>query len=123
MSISIRSETREKYIYLACEGRYTHEDWLRVYEVALSLAQKDHRPAVLIDARNLEGEPPTVIERFNQSCYLAFLQRSIQVNLLLVGQEPMIDPRRFGETVLLNRGGKGWAFTSLEDAIDLIQRA
>lgn len=78
---------------------------------------------VLFDGRRLVGNPKT-IERFY---YGKFVAQKVQESLrrgvssapkfAYVLREPVLDPKRFGETVAVNRGMLVKTFDNLEDAL------
>jgi hypothetical protein len=78
---------------------------------------------VLFDGRKLTGKPET-IERFYYGEFAAqtvanFAERGVSraTQFAYVLREPVLDPKRFGETVAVNRGMFVKAFDSLEDAL------
>lgn len=116
MSIDTRIELKVNYIYLRCSGTFEQNAVLELYGHAIQIAVQEGRKAVLIDARDLAGEPPTTMERYEQGVLLAE-HNSRGILIVVVGKEPIIDPNRFGETVAVNRGVRGKAFTDLDEAI------
>jgi hypothetical protein len=77
---------------------------------------------VLFDGRKLTGEPETM-ERFYYGEFAAkavvrFADRgvSLATKFAYVLEEPVLDPRRFGETVAVNRGMLVKTFDNLDDA-------
>jgi len=76
------------------------------------------KKSVLIDLRAVKGTPPDIYERFILGVETVKIQRKNKtiVTIVIVGNEPMIDPERFGETVALNRGGIGKVFINIEEA-------
>jgi len=106
------------YERLTCHGIYTKEAILTIIDDACIIAINKGRKAVLIDFRAVEGTPPDILERFILGVETVRTQRKHKyiVTLAIVGNEPMIDPKRFGEIVALNRGGIGKVFTNIEEA-------
>ena len=77
---------------------------------------------VLIDARQVVGDPEP-LERFYYGRYVAEAVRQavnrtgIEVpRFAYVLHEPMLDPKRFGETVAVNRGMRLKAFDDMKKA-------
>ncbi len=116
MSIDVQFEVKADYVYLRCRGTFKLKAVLEVYEKAFRVAAQESRKAVLVDGRDLEGEPPTTMERYEQGVYLAE-HNPLRILIAVVGKEPMVERRRFGETVGRNRGATGQAFTDLDEAI------
>ena len=78
---------------------------------------------VLVDGRQIEGDP-TTIQRF---LYGSFAAEAVASHIrygkvaqipqfAYVLQEPVLDPERFGETVALNRGLWVKVFENIDDA-------
>ena len=44
------------------------------------------------------------------------------VAIAVVGNEPLMDPKRLGELVALNRGGRGKGFTDYDEAINWLEQ-
>jgi len=110
--------SKSSYVRLTCRGTYTQESLLRTLDDACILTlNKGHR-SVLIDVRAVKGTPPDIYERFIIGVETVRIQRKNKtiVTIVIVGNEPMIDPKRFGETVALNRGGIGKVFTNIGEA-------
>lgn len=78
---------------------------------------------VLLDWRQLKGEP-SLVERYifsvaaSEQLLRAYDAGECRgVRFALVGEEPLIDNRRFGETVALNRSVNVMVTTNLEEAL------
>ena len=78
---------------------------------------------VLFDGRKLVGKPETM-ERFYYGAFAAeavmgFADRGVSLGtkFAYVLKEPVRDPRRFGETVAVNRGMHMRTFETLEPAL------
>lgn len=126
MSISFTIEdTNPAFIRLVCRGAYARDALLAVFDQAIDIAIKMHRGAVLIDVRDVSGTPPDTFERYQLGAGGARIQRDKRplVIAAMVGDEPMIDPKRLGEIVFRNRGGVGKVFTSMQDAITWLEES
>ena len=117
-SIEFQVERRASYAYVRCRGTYSLEALLHVNEAALDAAAHESLKAALVDLRDVGGGPPTTLERYEFGVHMAKLQSDPGRRLLLavVGHEPMVDPRRFGEIVARNRGAVGRVFTDIDEA-------
>jgi hypothetical protein len=124
MTIEIQAEKKARYLHIRCRGEYRPGALLDVYKKAFRMAEREGMPGVLIDIRDLGGDPPTLMERFEQSNQVAEMQVNSgkRIGIVIVGREPMIDPERFGETVALNRGATGGVFTDLNAAVAWIEK-
>lgn len=124
MSIESQVELHANYVHISCRGTFNVDAMLEVYESAFRIAASKDRKAVLVDIRGLQGEPPTIMERYKQGLHVAKKQQESGMSILIavVGNDPMIDPRKFGETVGRNRGAIGRVFTDIDEAVDWIER-
>lgn len=108
------------YVCLRCTGTCSSNSELtQVFRDALDAAHEHKRFKVLIDANNVKGQLST-LDRYKGASFLSEQNLSGPVRvttIAIVGQEPLIDPGRFGETVARNRGVNGRVFTDLDKAI------
>ena len=116
MSIEYQVEVQEDYVCLRCKGAYDLKSAKEVFNQAYRITAQQQLNAVLIDVREIAGNPPSTMERFDLGVLIGE-HRDSGICLALVGTEPILDPRRFGETVALNRGGWGKGFTDIDEAI------
>ena len=120
MSIEVDISVEPDYVCLRCTGTYSLAELKRVYQSAVDAALEYDRSRVLIDANGVTGHVP-IVERFETSKFMAerIRQRALGkiTRISFVGQEPLIDKSRFGETVARNRGVNGKVTTSLDEAI------
>ena len=120
MTISFTvDEEHPAFVRLACRGVYTRDALLSVFLQGIDGAASRNRRAVLVDIRGVEGTPPGIFERYELGVGAARTQREKTplIIIAVVGDEPMIDPKRLGEIVFLNRGGIGKVFTEVDEAI------
>jgi hypothetical protein len=115
VSIKIQVEHKGAYVLLHCRGTFTLESALEVFERALESAEREGVGAVLVDAREVGGGPPSTTDRYELGKYIA--EHGGGTRVAVVGSELLIDPARFGELVAVNRGAAGKAFTELTDAV------
>ena len=101
---------------LRCSGAYDLESAKEMFNQAYRITAQQRFNAVLVDAREVAGSTPSTMERFELGVFVAE-HRASGICLALVGTEPILDPRRFGETVALNRGGWGKGFTDFDEAV------
>ena len=95
-------------------------------DVFQALIQHGHQK-VLIDCRRLKGEM-TTLERFVHATFAvqemnesAAAGVSRATRFAYVGEEPLIDRARFGETVALNRGLNVMVAVSMEKALQWLE--
>jgi hypothetical protein len=117
MSVIVTAEVRATHVRLHCLGVFDFSSALMLLDQAFELARQTGLEAVLIDARELEGAP-TTMERYHWGVQIATRSAAgPRIRIAVVGNEPIIDPDRFGEIVATNRGASGRAFTDLQEAI------
>ena len=112
MSLTIDFEPRKQYLRATVHGSYTLRSAQDVYDQAIKTAVAVGQSRILIDASAATGAP-TQDERYMLGLFVAAEQRilasrvpPLEVQVAVVGQRPLVDPDRFGETVAVNRGAK-----------------
>ncbi|MGA8261340.1 MAG: STAS/SEC14 domain-containing protein [Arenicellales bacterium] len=118
MSVEIEIIVNADYVCLRCTGTCSSVSELKqVFENAIDAARRSHRPKVLIDANGVTGQLTTA-DRYEGASFLSGQRIGGKIGAIaVVGQEPLIDPARFGETVARNRGVNGRVFSDLDEAI------
>ena len=111
MELKIEIEPRETYLYICVKGNYEINKAKELLRDAIEAAAKHALNKVLVDFREMEGNPPTQMDRYNCASFMAELLLEMRVTLYLpilrfayVGIAPFFDPSGFGETVAANRG-------------------
>ncbi len=107
------------YLLVKAHGVFSKDDLLVVAEKLLRMAMEENLKQILFDARELEGSPPTTFERFEMGKAFVAMQRSWKekIKCAFVGKMPIVDPKRFSETVVVNRGGFLAVFTDISEAV------
>ena len=123
MSVSIEVRADPAVLYVAGSGQFTFADARLRFLQMLDAVDRNKATKVLFDGRQVKGKPET-IERFwygefaaqavNRYMIEGAVRRAPQFAYVL--HEPVLDPKRFGETVAVNRGMWVKAFDNLEDA-------
>ncbi len=122
MMLEIRAEAG--FLRATATGEFSMEDAKRTFLEMLDAVAHHRAEKILMDGRKLKGEPKT-IERFLYGSFAAHAvathlkpgaPRAPQFAYLL--QEPVLDPKRFGETVAVNRGMWVKSFDNLGDALE-----
>jgi hypothetical protein len=118
MGIQFELDVKSNYICLSCTGKFTTDSFLKVIKDGLQLAEENEVVAMVVDVRGLEGKAPSTMQRFDIGAAVPGMQRKREtlIHIAVVGDEPMIDSRRFGETVAVNRGALGKVFTDFDEA-------
>lgn len=119
MNTELWAELKPEYLYLHCRGSFEIKDALKIIDNAFAIAEIEGLDAVLVDVMNLGGPTPTTLERYDLGVYAADQQasRCKCIRIAVVGEEPMIDPYRFGETVARNHGAVAGVFTDYAAAM------
>lgn len=118
LTISIESG----FIVARASGEFSLAEAKRIFLELLDTTEKHGLQKILFDGREITREP-TDMERFGYAEYAAksvavFMQcnRGINLKFAYVLLPPVLDLRKFGETVALNRGMLVKSFDNLDDA-------
>ena len=123
MGLLYKIEPQPGYLLMTCEG-YFEPSLIDQFTNQIIEACKKHRPSnFLIDNRQVEGEMSTM-DRYNLSMVSAkkYLDEKLtgripSCRFAFVGNHPLVDPKRFGETVAVNRGLNVKVFTDIKEAL------
>lgn len=125
MNIDINISIEPNHVYLRCAGPYSLTGAKRVFQTAVEVASESDRSRVLIDAFGITGHIPT-LDRFQIAVFLTectATQSLVRLSrIAVVGDEPLIDPDRFGETVAVNRGINAKAMKSLDEGVEWLNQ-
>ena len=117
MSINTQTKIMGDTLLVNAHGFFTKDGLLEAAEKSLNIAIRENLKKILFDASELEGKPPTTMERLEMSEAFSKMQRDKGIiKTAFVGKEPIVDPERFGETVAVNRGGLIAVFTDISEA-------
>jgi hypothetical protein len=113
MSLSFTATTQADHVRIDVSGTYSPESVVLVFERAFQRAAEDGVDALLMDVRQVTGQPPTLAERYELANKVSELQaaRQPRIRFAMLGHEPMIHAERFGEIIATNRGAVVKAFT------------
>lgn len=119
MSIKLSMQEKPHYLHVICSGEFEPDAFIDACREALAFASENRIAAVVIDGRTLTGEFISIIDRFKIGEEFARLQHGLPFisRVAVIGNEPLVDPGRFAETVAVNRGAFGRVFTDMEKAI------
>lgn len=114
--------TEPDVVVAQVSGEFSLPEAKRVFLELLDTTEKNGLQKILFDGREITTAP-TDMERFGYAEYAAksvavFMQRNRGVSLKFayVLLPPVLDPKKFGETVALNRGMLVKSFDNLDDA-------
>ena len=109
--------------YVTLYGDFEIEAAKRAYSQALGECTDGGPCRLLIDARMLDGRPTTV-DRYDFGEHVARENAAFQesgraatLQVALVCEVPMLDHRRFGQTVATNRGAWVMATERMDEAV------
>jgi hypothetical protein len=122
LDIVLEIRLESEFLNVGAIGEFSLQEAKRTFLEMLEAVARYKVEKVLFDGRRLTGDPKTM-ERFYYGEFAAdsvfkFRDRGVSPasKFAYVLKEPVLDPRRFGETVAVNRGMYVKAFDNLEDA-------
>jgi hypothetical protein len=124
MAIDFKMEKKGDYLLVTCEGPFMGKGLEDVHQQALDYAIAEGLRAILVDTTGLHGYSPTTMERFGFGKAIAEMQRRSRsaIWIAFVGREPIVDSERFGESVVVNRGGFAKVFEDTDEAAAWIRK-
>jgi len=122
LAITLQVDHDRGLVCVVYSGQFDLVEAQRTFDEILAAVVENHLKKVLVDGRQIVGDPEP-LERFYYGRYVAdavakAVNRSrIEVpRFAYVLKEPVLDPKRFGETVAVNRGTRVKAFDDLKQA-------
>jgi len=122
LASTVSAEQHENYLRIALTGNWDSSSLGPTADKILALCEKHQTREILMDVRNLEGNP-NAFDRFAMATlftakYFAarLANRVPPCRFAVIGKEPLVDRKRFEETVDVNRGLPVKTFTDLEEA-------
>jgi hypothetical protein len=126
MSMILEIRAEPGFLQAEVAGNFSLEEAKRTFREMLEAVVRHRVKKVLFDGRKLVGNP-TTMERFY---YGEFVANSVArlgdlsaTQFAYVLTEPVLDPRRLGAIVAMNRGMFVKAFDSLEEALGWLRIA
>lgn len=112
------------YLRVVATGEFLLDEAKRTFLEVLDAVAEHGAEKVLIDGREIDGEP-TTMQRFFYGEFAAQATAEFKRQRALaeapkfayVLVEPVLDPERFGETVAVNRGMRVKVFENPEEAL------
>jgi hypothetical protein len=124
VGMSLKTSAEAECLYATVAGEFSLEEAEKTFLEILDAVAQHRYEKVLFDGREVSGKP-TDMQRFY---YGEFVARAVVDFTEQTGlpspkfayalEEPVLDPRRFGENVAANRGMHVRAFDNLEDALE-----
>ena len=130
MGMTLRIDAGSSLLRVIAIGEFSLAEAERTFIEMLDAVVQHKKEKILFDGRQLTGDP-NLIQRF---LYGEFAARTVARYIIKGGvprapqfayvlREPVLDPRRFGETVAVTRGMWVKAFDNLEDALGWLRSA
>jgi histidyl-tRNA synthetase len=122
MNLTFHAEPRHGYVLVTAGGRYDLVSAKSFAERTLEACGKFGMSKALIDCRKVKGSV-SVSDRYEYAVFVSVLHRQYgdqhkrQLQVAYVGNVPLIDPRRFGETVARNHGAMVKATTDMDEGL------
>lgn len=108
------------FITLIAGGIYSLERAIHLCKLSIDSCLLYNKKKILVDITKVTGNVP-FFERFQYAEALAQYKAKHALTevskIALLGKEPLVDKKRFGETVAVNRGVNIKVFTELNDAL------
>ena len=126
MSMSLQMNAESDLLNVVVTGEFSLEEAKRTFLQMLEAIVLHKSKKVLLDGREVMGNPETM-ERFYYGQFAAQKvvagKRGVPVatRFAYVLREPLRDPRRFGETVAVNRGMNVKTFHNPEEAFQWLK--
>jgi hypothetical protein len=128
MSMQLKARFASGLLEVEVRGEFSLDEAKRTFLEMLDSAGRHGAAKVLFDGRGLKGEPE-VMERFFYGEFAATetARAASEGNLprvprfAYVLEEPVLDPRRFGENVASNRGMIVKTFGNREEALKWLE--
>lgn len=124
MAFRTKVKKKEDHLHFEIEGDFEMAGLDVVIDQLFEEVVLTQSPRVLMNVRGLTGSP-SVWERFQFSTLFAASYLKARAlgsipscRFAVFGEEPMVDPKRFGEKVANNRGVMLRVFTSETEALE-----
>jgi hypothetical protein len=126
METTLNFRADEGLLYVTYSGDFSLAEAKKIFLQTIEAVEKYKARKVLVDGRTITGE----VRHMDRYFYGEFV--AAEVNKLRVRSDsplpqfayvllpPVLDPRRFGETVAVNRGMPVKTFDNLDDALEWI---
>jgi len=122
MTLSIELDATRKLLLAIYSGEFTLAEAQVTFHDILDALMEHKLRKVLVDGRQIDGDPEP-LERFFYGKYVADavtqMVNSAKIEVprfAYVLKEPVLDPKRFGETVAVNRGMRIKTFDQMKQA-------
>ncbi len=124
MGIEYKLVAKKDYLHLICKGPYNPSEIPALVHQVIEACEKSKPSNFLLDFLSVQGELSTM-DRFLLSSNFALKYLSGRMTgkfpscvFAVVGTPPLLDPKKFGETVAVNRGVHVRNFGEIREALD-----
>jgi hypothetical protein len=126
--LALMLEPRPDYLLAFVTGVFEQKPAQALFVRVMEAAVAHHLPKILVDCTGMSGTMST-IQRFEFARFVANKQQMAVFDgklgepsrLAVVGNVPLIDPHRFGETVAVNRGANIRVTDKREEALQWLE--
>jgi hypothetical protein len=123
MAIELKTEPQPGYLRITFEGHFEPSLIDEVTSGVVENGVKHQSSKMLLDFRQVDGQMSTM-DRYNVASIFAkkYLDQKLagtipSCRFAFVGNHPLVDPKKFGETVAINRGINIKVFTEMAEAL------
>ncbi|HTA77256.1 MAG TPA: hypothetical protein VK791_08875 [bacterium] len=122
MALTIKTNLRNEYLYALIEGEFEYLSSIETTDAILEACARHQATKVLVDYRTVAGA-------MNDNERIHYAQISVEkyqklfakgvvkkCRFVWLGKQPLVDPKRLGESVALNMGLTIRVTQSLDDA-------
>jgi hypothetical protein len=127
MAIELKIEPQSGYLRITFEGHFEPPLIDEVTSRVIENGVKHQSSKMLLDFRQVDGEMSTM-DRYNTASVFAkkYLDEKLAGKIptcrfAFVGNHPLVDPKKFGETVATNRGINIKVFTEMTEALSWLE--
>jgi hypothetical protein len=126
--LALTYEPRPGYLFVTVTGVFEQTRAQALFIHLMEGAVGHQLPKILVDCTGMSGTM-SIIQRFEFARFVANKQQMAVFDgklgepsrLAIVGNVPIVDPNRFGETVALNRGAKIKVTDRREEAVQWLE--
>jgi hypothetical protein len=122
VGLDLHAEQKGHYLLITVTGVFDLASAKDLARRSAELCKARQQSSALVDCRNVSGVLST-IERYDYATFVAELharyaiEHGAPLRVAYVGNEPLIDSQRFGETVAVNRGALVKVTTDMREAL------
>jgi hypothetical protein len=127
MALNLKIQSLPHYLLMVYEGHFDGSCIEQLINEVLEACEKYKPVKLMADFRTVTGTM-TTMERFELGSVFAvrymgkrMAGKILSCQFAFVGSYPLIDPRRFGETVAKNRGINVMAFTDMDKGVKWLE--